>query len=140
MVCQGGGSMIAEFNRKVRWDKPDLFTTRIDFSKSGKAAGEQRPAAGQCAWLDRPVSGEEPSVLVFERTKKNPINNLKVGMHTMRLISAAKEEMEIIQAVYDGRQFIIQVVFGLFSLMKLGFHIILFHAYPQLHGKLTQLL
>jgi hypothetical protein len=36
------------------------------FSKAPTGADAQQPGPGQCAWLDRPVGPDEPSLLRFE--------------------------------------------------------------------------
>ena len=100
--------MTASFERKIRFDKPDLYITTVRFGKAGAAAGKQGPGPGQCAWLDRPVSSAEPSTLIFKRTGKNPIWQLNLSHNNMSLISADKEEFALLKAVHKGEQVIIK--------------------------------
>lgn len=37
----------------------------IDFQRASASSRTASPAHGECAWLDRPISAEEPAVLVF---------------------------------------------------------------------------
>jgi hypothetical protein len=58
MVCKGGGNMWGEFS--LYWGNIIV----IYFDKSPQAASQQEPAPGTCAWLDRPISPQEPAKLV----------------------------------------------------------------------------
>lgn len=108
MVCQGGGGMTAVFDRKIRFDNPDLYITTIHFAKAPKAAGQQAPGPGQCAWLDRPISSEEPALLVFQRKGNNPVWQLDFSMGNIVLKSADREEFALLNAVHRGEQIIIK--------------------------------
>lgn len=108
MICQGGGSMTAVFDRSIRFDRPDLYSTTIRFARAPRAAGEHGPKPGHCAWLDRPVADTEPAVLVFQRKGKNPIWQLDFSLGNVVLKSADTEEFALINAVHKGEQFIIK--------------------------------
>jgi hypothetical protein len=108
LICKGGAGMSASFERKIRFNKADLYITKIRFVKALKAAGKAKPAAGQCAWFDRPISANEPSVLQFTRHDKNPIYQLSIKRNNMRLVSAKPSELQLINAVYNSKEFIVQ--------------------------------
>ena len=65
MVCKGGGEMVAKFSHVK--SRGDFHSTSllISFKKSTAAASESEPAPGHCAWVDRPISVEEPSSLAY---------------------------------------------------------------------------
>jgi hypothetical protein len=65
MVCKGGGEMEATFSHvKSRGDFHNT-SLLITFRKSRAAASGTEPAAGHCAWIDRPISADEPSSLAY---------------------------------------------------------------------------
>ena len=65
MVCKGGGEMEAKFSHVK--SRGDFHSTSllITFKKSRTAASGTEPAPGHCAWIDRPISAEEPSSLAY---------------------------------------------------------------------------
>jgi hypothetical protein len=55
MICKPGGNLKLWFPGE-----------QIDgFTKSPHAASQQPPGPGQCAWLDRPISANEPDYISF---------------------------------------------------------------------------
>ena len=100
--------MTAVFNRKIRFDKPDLYITTIHFVKAPKAAGQHAPGPGQCAWLDRPITNTEPAVLVFQRKGRNPIWQLDFSLGNVALKSADSKEFSLLNAVHKGEQVILK--------------------------------
>lgn len=70
MVCRAGGAMhgVSGDERTVIGDHPLARDTRllnIHFQRSNVGASVRQPAPGQCAWLDRGISADEPNVLVL---------------------------------------------------------------------------
>jgi hypothetical protein len=65
MVCKGGGEMEASFSHVK--SRGDFHSTSllITFKKSRAAASVTEPAPGHCAWIDRPISAEEPFSLAY---------------------------------------------------------------------------
>jgi hypothetical protein len=65
MVCKGGGEMVANFSHVKARGGFHSTSLAIEFKKSPAAASVREPAPGQCAWVDRPLSGEEPTSLAY---------------------------------------------------------------------------
>jgi hypothetical protein len=65
MVCKGGGDMEASFSHVKAKGGFHGSSLAIKFQKSRTAASSSEPAPGHCAWLDRPISREEPSSLAY---------------------------------------------------------------------------
>jgi hypothetical protein len=65
LVCKGGGEMEASFSHVKAKGGFHGTSLAIKFQKSRAAASSSEPAPGQCAWLDRPISAEEPSSLAY---------------------------------------------------------------------------
>jgi hypothetical protein len=65
MVCKGGGEMEAAFSHVK--SRGDFHSTSllITFRKSRAAASGTEPTPGHCAWIDRPISADEPSSLAY---------------------------------------------------------------------------
>jgi hypothetical protein len=55
MVCKGGGSM------QVKILNAKHATMNISFRKSRNPASSIPPGPGECAWLDRAISAQEPN-------------------------------------------------------------------------------
>ena len=65
MVCKGGGDMEARFSHVKASGGFHSTSLAITFKKSRAAASTSEPAPGHCAWLDRPIAGDEPSSLAY---------------------------------------------------------------------------
>jgi hypothetical protein len=65
MVCKGGGEMVANFSHVKARGGFHSTSLEIKFKKSPAAASVREPAPGHCAWVDRPLSGEEPTSLAY---------------------------------------------------------------------------
>lgn len=65
MACRTGRGMeVREFRHTV--PPQNVFPiVVIDFQRASASSRAASPAHGECAWLDRPISAEEPAVLVF---------------------------------------------------------------------------
>lgn len=67
LLCRGGGAMNVEVDfallRRDSTVSPNLGSIMLNFKKSAAAAGPrgERLLAGECAWMDRPLSAEEPA-------------------------------------------------------------------------------
>ena len=66
LTCRGhgGGGMLAIADQRV--SNPHIFV-EITYKRAGQGAGTQAPAPGECAWMDRPVSRSEPTVLHLDK-------------------------------------------------------------------------
>ena len=65
MVCRGGGDMEARFSHVKSRGGFHNTSLSVTFKKSPAAASSTEPAPGHCAWLDRPITGEEPSSFAY---------------------------------------------------------------------------
>jgi hypothetical protein len=65
MVCKGGGEMVVRFSHVKDSGGFHSTSVAIEFKKSRAAASGSEPAPGHCAWVDRPISAEEPSMLAY---------------------------------------------------------------------------
>lgn len=57
--CRGGGNMLVQ----IQEEAPHLQVS-ISFRKASRSAEGSAPGPGECAWIDRPLSANEPSKLV----------------------------------------------------------------------------
>ena len=60
LVCRGGGAMTLLVRDEGEGPQ---FIAR--FARAPRGASAAPPSAGECAWLDRPVSNDEPDRLFF---------------------------------------------------------------------------
>jgi hypothetical protein len=69
MICKGGGSMngLYEFNAASG-------ELTINFQRADAATNN--PPAGNCSWVDRRISPQEPAVLKYQTNNLTAINNL----------------------------------------------------------------
>ncbi len=106
MVCQGGGNMSILFR-----NNPKAFFY-IYFEKSSSAGTSRAPRAGECAWMDRPISNKEPVALTF--FGPNPIRRMRIykggGKNTIEpyLSGQAKSGGILVNAVIKGKKFFVQ--------------------------------
>ncbi|MEM6754278.1 MAG: hypothetical protein AAF630_15045 [Cyanobacteria bacterium P01_C01_bin.38] len=61
MVCRGTGNMKSYYSQKSNFNQLDIY-----FSKATKGSGQSSLKAGNCAWVDRGISNNEPSKLRWE--------------------------------------------------------------------------
>lgn len=61
LVCRGGGTMYAFYATRG----PEKSYLRIYFKPSPYAGRRSAPGPGQCAWLDRTLTKDEPKKLEF---------------------------------------------------------------------------
>lgn len=60
-VCRGGGTMSLDFMISTyHQDVQPSQKTSVMFQKAFKSASRSLPAPGECAWMDRPISDNEP--------------------------------------------------------------------------------
>ena len=64
LTCRGGAGMLAIADQRV--SNPHIFV-EITYKRASQGAGSQAPAPGKCAWMDRPVSKSEPTVLHLDK-------------------------------------------------------------------------
>lgn len=108
MVCKGGGEMEANFSHvKSRGDFHSTSLS-ITFKKSPAAASVREPAPGHCAWVDRAISGEEPSSLAYSPGSGQDFYFEFKGS-SWRLTRTEDAGLEqIMNAVRDGEKFYIR--------------------------------
>ncbi len=76
LVCNGAGLTAAfYFHHPQMHGKPAV---KVSFVKATAAASERPSAAGQCAWVDRPVSGSEPNAFFF-KDAGNPFTRITIS-------------------------------------------------------------
>jgi hypothetical protein len=64
MVCKGGGHMKGYIAfTEGSTTSGTLKSLQIEFEKAPQAASRQELPPGTCAWLDRPISAQEPTKL-----------------------------------------------------------------------------
>ena len=63
MVCKGGGHMKGYIAIEDGGMHGSKKTLHIEFERAPQAASRQEPLPGTCAWLDRPISAQEPTKL-----------------------------------------------------------------------------
>jgi hypothetical protein len=64
LMCRGGGDMTISF-----FQPEDANALGINFIRAPSAASVSPPGPGQCAWLDRPLSAEEPTSIYWKSAK-----------------------------------------------------------------------
>jgi hypothetical protein len=80
MVCRSGPGMYAYYHNYTEGEGSML---RIKFKKASVGASQRDPGPGECAWLDRPISPDEPSLL-WRHCKNQKISVLQIdpnGVH-----------------------------------------------------------
>ncbi len=107
LQCQGGGQMTVN----IKYNK----WVYIRFAKTKYPAGKKRPAAGECAWIDRPVSSREPSYIYYE-SSKNPIwSSLQISMkrkYNPRVNWYRTPINTYIQKIFNKKTFFVHVKSG----------------------------
>ena len=69
MICRGGGGMNGMYQFNSGGGK-----LRINFQRAGGMTNN--PPTGSCSWVDRRISPQEPSVLMYQTNNLAAINNL----------------------------------------------------------------
>ncbi|MDQ2092338.1 hypothetical protein [Marimonas arenosa] len=76
--CTGGGQMAVHYAPGA-----DVHSLSVRFSRSGRAAGNGWPEPGRCAWIDRPLQGDEPYVLLWQFDPHDrSVGRVTFGAHT----------------------------------------------------------
>lgn len=112
LVCRGGGNMTLSVGGAGAIDGRPLSIVSIDFAKAAQAAATAAVGAGQCAWLDRPLNGAEPTRLVFNAEN----TTLHVSLRAERVGyfaeaghggvgDGAPDFSHLWNAIRDGREF-----------------------------------
>ncbi len=107
MVCKGGTGM----NMGVT-NRGDTAHFNISYKKAKFAGTAREPGAGECAWLDRPIAANEPSLLVFKG--KNPIIRLSMGKSRVSIAGYARGNAytpghTLVTAITRGNKFFLKV-------------------------------
>jgi len=105
MVCKGGGNMGAELRQSAKF-------IAITFQKSPQAAaGGQALAPGTCAWVDRPISPQEPIMLgfVFEKLPEHFIIHQQNITILFNDLSIPDQNLRyLLDAIYNGKLFYVR--------------------------------
>ena len=104
MVCKGGGNMGAELRTSAKF-------IAITFEKSPQAASRQEPAPGTCAWVDRPLSPQEPVMLGLAFQK--PPDNFIIRKENITVLFDDQSFQDrnlkyLVDAIYNGRLFYVR--------------------------------
>ncbi len=110
MICHGGGKMTLAILPGLHTDSGDFICSYyFEFAKSPYAGSQRQPAPGECAWLDRPIGGDEPSVLIWMKPQLKGPNSDNVctviTANKVDVATTAKEVNELIDAVKNGKIF-----------------------------------
>lgn len=93
MVCRGGGQMSAHLVKSTERDIAGTWTVLdIKFSKARNAGTGSKPGPGECAWMDRPVGGNEPSILELRVGFLTPVDFYDVVIERGQVGLQLKEE------------------------------------------------
>lgn len=66
IVCRGGGEMYSTYRQGNNFNQ-----LIINFTKAKTSYRQKPPSSGECSWVKRAISAEEPSQLVWEPKKFN---------------------------------------------------------------------
>ncbi len=102
LSCRGGGAMtfdVRSVGTKVRLE--------VRFAKATTAATGTPPGAGQCAWLDRPLNGAEPTRLHISQTGEVQVACNSRGQCGVSVVP--KDIRAIIDTIRNGGTFVLHV-------------------------------
>ncbi len=101
LQCRGGGGMFA----RVRI-KGDIEIYRI--KKSRYAANSRKPAAGECAFIDRPLSASEPAQLRY-KSKKPHLSHIDITSKQINPGWKGDPIVSVIKAIRNRKLFYVHV-------------------------------
>jgi len=104
MVCKGGGNM----NLQIAIEEKSI---QINFAKSPQPSSRQEPAPGTCAWVDRPLSPQEPTHMTFAFEKRPEYMDIRQQNITMSLAAgniADGNLRYLVDGVYNGKVFYVR--------------------------------
>ena len=78
------------------------------FGKSSVAASTHKPGAGQCAFLDRPLSRAEPARLLYKE-KHAPISHLDISARAIAPGWTNTPIVSVLKAIQTGQLFYVHV-------------------------------
>jgi hypothetical protein len=102
LMCRGGGAMnytIETFGTTAR--------LIVRFRKAGQASSVQPPAPGECTWLDRPISGAEPSQLFADAAGEVRVACNSAGTCTVSGLPGGLQSL--VNAMRSGGTFMVHV-------------------------------
>ncbi len=97
MTCRGGGEMELAIQQLSR--KQEIL---VGFSASPLSATERAPGPGQCAWVDRPLSEDEPKALKLETRGSSENMMMTCDSTGCSLFRAERDIMALYTAVRSG--------------------------------------
>ena len=109
MVCKAGGSMLLSLVDVLIGGRDTKLTIR--FKHASQAGTTREPAPGECAWMDRPLSANEPKLLFY--LTKNPITALRISKGNVIIAGTSRKQYTkgsktLVEAVNSGRKFFIK--------------------------------
>jgi hypothetical protein len=100
LTCRGGGGMEQAVQQLRR--KQELL---VGFSASPVSATVRSPGPGQCAWVDRPLSENEPKALKLEARDASENMMVHCDSSGCSLFRADRDIMALHTAIKSGRIF-----------------------------------
>lgn len=104
MVCRGGGAMRLQFDTTT----PDMY---VLFTAAPRAAGQQQPGPGQCAWVDRPLRPNEPRKLKYRAAAAPEITFEKrrgVQLGTILSLRQSPDALHFVRPLNEGELFYVR--------------------------------
>ncbi len=101
LQCRGGGSMFARILMKGN-------TEIRGIKRAARGAGSRSPAAGECAFLDRPITRKEPAQLLY-KSKKLPVDFFDINVQKVIPGWNGEPITEVLEAVRNGKLFYVHV-------------------------------
>jgi len=101
LQCRGGGKMFARVpvNGNIEI---------LGMKKSSMAASRRKPAAGECAFLDRPLSSAEPARLLFKE-KHPPFSHVDISSSAIAAGFVNTPIASVLKAIRKGQLFYVHV-------------------------------
>ena len=106
IVCRGGGGMHAVIGVYRKGKSRIIF----DYKKASHGASHKKPGPGECAFLDRPISNNEPRLLHYFYKRHALVNTVTVR-HKNFSVSYNKNrpEQKILDALHSGGLFYMHI-------------------------------
>ena len=98
--CRGGGTMLVQLQQNATH-----LALEINFSRAPRGAEGNAPGPGQCAWIDRPVSANEPTSLHYSIEGARLSYVSYQGPNYRFLTTTDPTTTNLIRAIFAGRPF-----------------------------------
>lgn len=104
LECRGGGNMFARISIHYR-----NWVNFYNIKHSRFAAGKRAPGPGECAWIDRPLSANEPYEIWYGKKSKRLLHHVDISSNRVNIGWERNPIINVINKMKNGQLFYLHV-------------------------------